>query len=382
MLRNFPALALEIARDGRVLDCSDYLLEKTGFARPRLVGSLLDAVVDADCTEAIYRCLRSADLARVSTFETICFKRLDQANLTTAARLAGIERDGLTTLQLIAVESDATLKLLSTLREKTEVLQGFIETSSEPMWCIEFTEPVDLTQNETEIIRQVFANECHWSMCNVAMARFYDIPPEIDMHDTPVRAIFPRSPANESFVRNLIRNDFNLDRSLSIDIKHDGSTKYVENNVRAHIEDNYLHRMWGTVHDITDFKEEQQQLANSEEIVRGILSALPDGVLVATRGRLVKALNPALEQLVGLPAEELLERDFADFLSFPDADSSLRWANGEAHRGTGEIRHANGRVSLCDIRIAPLDAAQHTQFILSIRPLAAGPGARAPLAPD
>lgn len=371
MLRDFPLLALEISPDGRVLGCSDYLLEKTGFTKATLIGAQIGAVVDADSIEAIRCCLRTPDIANVSSFETICFKGAKKIRLTTNAQLVGALRHGQVVLQVVAIEREATLKLLATLRERSEVIQGFIETSSEPMWCIEFTEPVDLTQNEIEIIRQVFANECHWSMCNNAMARFYDIPPEIDMHDTPVAAIFPGSPANESFVRNLIRNDFNLDRSLSIDIKHDGSTKYVENNVRGHIENNYLHRMWGTVRDITDFKEEQQQLAHSEATVRSILSALPDGVLVAARNRVIKALNPALEQLIGQSANDVLDRDFGDFLSFPNHDISRRWANGEAHRWTGEIRHSNGIVSPCDVRVAPLDLVQPTQFVLSIRPVAA-----------
>lgn len=374
MLRDFPLLALEISPNGRVAGCSDYLLEKTGFAKSALIGAHIDTVLDDDSVETILRCFRTTDVSSVSTFETICFIGAQRGSLTTHAQLVGTMRHGFAMLQLVAIERDATLKLLATLRERSEVIQGFIETSSEPMWCIEFTEPVDLTQNEPEIIRQVFANECRWSMCNTAMARFYDIPPEIDMHDTPVAAIFPRSPANEAFVRNLIRSDFNLDRSLSIDIKHDGSTKYVENNVRGHIENNYLYRMWGTVTDITHFKEEQQQLAHSEATVRSILSALPDGVLVATRNRIVKAVNPALEQLVGQPAEELLDCDFSDFLTFPSEDIGRRWSNGAAHRWTGEIRHANGIVSPCDIRVAPLDVEQHMQFVLSIRPAAARHG--------
>lgn len=370
MLRDFPLLALEILPDGRLYGCSDYLLEKTGFTKHALLGAHIGTIVDADSVDEILRHLRAPDLLSVSTFATICFISKGTSNLTTHAQLVGIMRHGHAVLQLVAIERDATLKLLATLRERSEVIQGFIETSSEPMWCIEFTEPVDLSQNETEIIRQVFANECHWSMCNNAMAQFYDIPPDVDMHDTPVAAIFPRSPANESFVRNLIRSDFNLDRSLSIDIKHDGSTKYVENNVRGYIENSFLHRMWGTVRDITHFKEEQQQLAHSEATVRSILSALPDGVLVTTRNRIIKAINPALEQLLGQPAEELLDRDFADYLSFSGPDISRRWANGETHRWTGEIRHLNGVVTPCDIRVAPLDTTQHMQFVLSVRPVA------------
>lgn len=374
MLRDLPLLALEISSDGRIRGYSDYLLEKTGLTKHALIGAHASIVLAIDSVELILHCFRATDISSVSTFEPISFIAADGTNLPTNAQLVGTMRNGFTVLHLVAIERDATLKLLATLRERSEVIQGFIETSSEPMWCIEFTEPVDLSQNETEIIRQVFANECHWSMCNTAMARFYDIPSEIDMHDTPVAAIFPRSPANEAFVRSLIRNDFNLDRSLSIDIKHDGSTKYVENNVRGHIENNYLHRMWGTVRDITHFKEEQQQLAHSEATVRSILSALPDGVLVATRNRIVKAVNPALEQLFGQPAEELLDRDFSDFLTFPTEDTGRRWSNGANHRWTGEIRHANGIVIPCDIRVAPLDAAQHTQFVLSIRPVAARHG--------
>src|SRR5439155_4366405 len=116
---------------------------------------------------------------------------------------------------------------------------------------IEYTEPVDVTQPEAEIVRQVFENDCHWSMCNRAMAHLYNLPDDLDFNRQPVSTYFRRSPENEAFVRQLIAENFQVDAAPAIDVRHDGTLAHVENSVRAHIESGLMVRMWGTVRDMT-----------------------------------------------------------------------------------------------------------------------------------
>ena len=59
--------------------------------------------------------------------------------------------------------------------------------------------------------------------------------PDVDFNQQPVRLYWPRSPANEAFVRRLIEAGFSVDCALSVDRRHDGSPAYVENDVRATI---------------------------------------------------------------------------------------------------------------------------------------------------
>ncbi|MFG3756431.1 hypothetical protein, partial [Klebsiella pneumoniae] len=63
-------------------------------------------------------------------------------------------------LQVFAVEAVGERQLYAQIESGAELLRGYIETTSQPMWCIEFTEPVNLRETEPEIIRQIFSNEC------------------------------------------------------------------------------------------------------------------------------------------------------------------------------------------------------------------------------
>lgn len=363
--------ALEVGMNGLIVACSDYLLKLTGWQRHDLVGAPVRVVLDSETDRRIQTWLAQHSPAAHAADEVVGLRSISGAEIVVCARLCTVERAGLPVLFLAGLETGASVNLIHDLREKATVLQEFLDASTEAIWCIEFTEPVDLSQNEMEIIRQVFINECHWSMCNKAMARFYDIPPDVRMDDIPVSTIFQRNAMNETFIRNLIQNNFNIDRILTIDIKLNGSAKYVENNVRSHIENNFLHRLWGTVHDVTDFKEQQQHLAYSEAVIRNVLTALPDGVLIVNRKRVIKALNPAAQQLLGLTSESILEQDFTEFLPFPQPELSRIWANGETHRWTSELQHHSGIVSPCDVRVAQLDSEEESQFVLALRPVAA-----------
>jgi hypothetical protein len=109
---------------------------------------------------------------------------------------------------------------------------------------IEFVEPVDIRQTPDEIVRQVFENRSYWRMCNRAMAAIYEMPADVDFGQQPVRLYWPRSPANEEFVRRLIEAEFHVDGALSVDRRHDGSPAYVENDVRASIHNGRMLRMW------------------------------------------------------------------------------------------------------------------------------------------
>jgi PAS domain S-box-containing protein len=369
VLSKLPFIALDISRAGVVLDASELLLDICGRSPAEVIGAPLDSLFGARSVGVLNNYLSLKTLDTVTANEEL--EIVSGTNsLTVSARLVGASTKGQHSLHMYAVESVAGRELLAELRSGAELLRGFIETTSQPMWCIEFTEPVNLRESEPEIIRQVFSNECHWSNCNEAMSRFYFLPPGVDINDQPVRTYFPRSPQNETFVRNLIRNNFNVDRSLTIDLRYDGSTMYVENNVRGKIDDGFLMRMWGTLQDLTDFRNERDKLIQSAELVQRILNAVPDAIFVANRSGVITAVNPACERLFNAQASDVLNASLSDFLSMSDADIQRRWTNGESHRWLDVVTLQSGAVMDCDVRVSPLDDDLFSDFVFSIRPVA------------
>jgi PAS domain S-box-containing protein len=257
---------------------------------------------------------------------------------------------------------------LSKLEYATEMLNGFTDASTEAMWCIEYTEPVDLTLGEQEIVRQVFENECHWSMCNRAMAEIYNLPPGLDFNSQRVSLYFRRNPINEAFVRQLIDSRFHIDSAASVDVRHDGTVAYVENSVRCHIEGGKMVRMWGTVRDTTEFRVAHNRLAQREREVREVLSAIPDAIVVVNKAQQVLAINPAFESLFGWRADSVLGKSVSTII---DLDSNTedhhRWFARAEHRWIADVNKVDGTSVSCDVRMAPFPDDELSRYVLCIR---------------
>ncbi|MCY1420201.1 PAS domain protein [compost metagenome] len=167
-------------------------------------------------------------------------------------------------------------------------------------WCIEFAEPVDILQTPDEIVRQVFENHSYWRMCNRAMADIYEMPADVDFSQQPVRLYWPRSPANEAFVRRLVEAEFHVDGALSVDRRHDGSPAYVENDVRASIHNGRMLRMWGSLRDVSQELRMQHDAEERIEALRRVFDAVPDAVLVIDDLAQPQWRNAAFEQIFGI----------------------------------------------------------------------------------
>jgi PAS domain-containing protein len=180
---------------------------------------------------------------------------------------------------------------LGILRRQNSMQRHFIDASKDALFCIEFTEPVDLTAPESEIIRQAFENECVWRMYNTAMARLYKLPEGLDFNAQNVHFVFAHNPENEEFVRTLIKSGFHIDGVLSLDQDYDGRKVYMENDIRAHIEDGMLYRMFGAVRNISQQKIREQVLSDRLDALSSVLSAIPDPVRVVNASGMLKAVN-------------------------------------------------------------------------------------------
>jgi PAS domain-containing protein len=251
-----------------------------------------------------------------------------------------------------------------------EVLRGFVETSSEAMWCIEFSEPVDVSQSEREIVHQVFQNDCHWMLCNEALVRLYGLPGGLDIERQPVAHYFPRSPENEAFVLQVIRSGFAVDNASSVDLRHDGSARYMENDVRCSIIDGFLVRMWGSLRDVSDSRRARKRLEDEAETVSNILSALPDAILVIDRNRRLVAVNSSFETLLGWNGEGFLGRDVQRIIDLERRlPSGRRWYGFNQQRWQTTVKTKFDVPLCCEAQIAPIGEEVPRHFVLSLRPL-------------
>ncbi len=256
---------------------------------------------------------------------------------------------------------------LERLRRENEMLRSFINTSKDALWCIEFTEPVDLTAPEAEIIRQVFENESHWRLCNQAMADLYKLPADRDFNAQNVRFVFPRNPDNEDFVKNLIASDFNLDGAPSLDQTYENEWMQAENDVRARIENGRLYRMWGAVRNISQQRRREQELSDRLESLVNVLSAIPDPILVLGEDGNLQAANPALEWAFGWQLDDVLGRPVSELVDFPDGLAALNAAPEPGERSmalTVSVETPGGRSKACQAFVSAFATHNNSRRIV------------------
>lgn len=282
---------------------------------------------------------------------------------------AGKGKAARTLLRVTALYDPEAQGAAAGLEKSEKLLRDLVETASEAMWCIEFSEPIDLAAGTQEIVRQVFTNECRWLMCNKAMARLY-VPDGVDFKEQAVSLYFQRNAANEAFVDQIIESGFCIDNALSVDVRHDGSTIYVENTVRAHIHDGRLIRLWGTVRDVTDYRQTQNRLQQQVENVHNVLGAIPYALLVIDRSRKVLGVNPAFESNFGWHPQQLLGRDIQPLIDIENAlPGGRRWYGCDRQQWIADIKTQAGATRACEAVISPIGEEAPDQFVLTLCPL-------------
>lgn len=363
-------LAIVVDRAGCLCYVNAGGAERLGLPGDVLSARTLWDLADATTARRLLQRLEAAAPDDTATLERIVLRDA-AAHPVALSVVVGVctGPDAQRLLRMIGVEDAGGSEAVRPLEHSAELLHGFIDASTEAMWCIEYTEPVDLSAAESEIVRQVFENDCHWSMCNRAMARLYNLPDGLDFNRQRVSAYFPRSPDNEAFVRQLAAKQFHVDSAPSMDVRHDGSIAYMENSVRCHVEDGRMLRMWGTVRDTTEVRTAQNRIAQRERDMREVLSALPDAVLVVDKARHALAVNPAFESTFGWGADEVLGKDVSWLVDLDAADApEHRWFARAESRCSIDVPHRGGERIRCDVRMAPLQGDEPRRFVLALRP--------------
>jgi PAS domain S-box-containing protein len=75
---------------------------------------------------------------------------------------------------------------------------------------------------------------------------------------------------------------------------------------------------FGTVQDITDKKQAESALRESEERLRSIVGMAPDGIIVIDEEGLIQSINPAGERMFGYASDELIGRSVSMLMAEPD----------------------------------------------------------------
>ncbi|BAN47697.1 PAS domain-containing protein [Metapseudomonas resinovorans] len=294
-------LSTTLSVNGQLLNISPSLSDQLGFAPDELPGLGIEQIYTAESVRTLQQLFASppAD-ERVQELELTLIRHSGGLMPVIASGILEWRATPSPRLHLIMMPLGSLSRRISEQQNANEVMSHMLYSAKVAYWCIEWAEPVDVTQTPDEVVRQVFENRSHWRMCNRAMAEVYEMPADVDFNQQPVRLYWPRSPANEEFVRRLVETGFCVDGALSVDRRHDGSPAYVENDVRATIQNGRLLRMWGSIRDVSQELRMQHDAEQRIDALRRVFDAVPDAVVVIDEELQPQWRNAAFENLFGI----------------------------------------------------------------------------------
>lgn len=190
------------------------------------------------------------------------------------------------------------------LRESEDRYRAFVEQSSEGIWRFDSDPPIPITLPEEKQIA-LFYEGAYIAECNDAMAQMYGFSRASDFVGTKLRnMLVPDDPQNLEVVRSFIRSGYRLINAETREFDKDGDVKIFTNNLVGIIEDGALRGAWGTQLDVTDRRQAEERLKQSEEKYRTLFEDSQDCIILSTpEGRLVD-INPAGVELFGYSSKE------------------------------------------------------------------------------
>jgi PAS domain-containing protein len=294
-------LTSSLSMNGQLIDLSASLSDQLGYAPQELSGQPIERIFNVESVRTLKSLFANppAD-EQVHSLELTLIRHNGGLLHVVACGLLEWRTVEAARLHLLKIPLGALGHRLREMHNANEVMSQMLQSAKVAYWCIEFAEAVDINHSPDEIVRLVFENDSHWRLCNRAMADVYEMPSDVDFNQQPVRLYWPRSPANEEFVRRLIEAGFHVDCALSVDRRHDGSPAYVENDVRATIVNGHLLRMWGSIRDVSQELRMQHDAEQRIDALRRVFDAVPDAVLVIDEHLQPQWRNAAFEETFGI----------------------------------------------------------------------------------
>ncbi|MCF7804279.1 MAG: PAS domain S-box protein [Candidatus Marinimicrobia bacterium] len=201
-------------------------------------------------------------------------------------------------------EVTETRSMQRALEASEERYRAFIENSNEGIWRFEIEDTIPIESSVEEHLTTAY-NSAHLAECNDAMARMYGYENKDDLIGARLSDLLPpEDPDNLAYIKKFFENGFKLTNEITHEKDLQGE-EHIFNNSLVGIEKNgSITRIWGTQQDITEQKNAEQALRESEEKFRALTETASSAILIFQDDSFVYG-NKALTELTGYSSAEL-----------------------------------------------------------------------------
>jgi two-component system, cell cycle sensor histidine kinase and response regulator CckA len=248
-------------------------------------------------------------------------------------------------LEVFAPRAAAELRRQQTeaaVRESEQRYRAFIAANTDAMWRIEFETPISISLPEDEqidaIYRLGYLAECNDAMAHTLGRERSEQLIGMSFHELACSA----DPNLREDLRVAIRSGYRFDTVETQPVSPDGRIRH---HLRSHwciVENGQLQRIWGTTRDVTELKQAEEALENSERRLAELLENIHVLTIMLDGDGAISYCNNYLLQLTGWKASELAGKNWFDLMVPPEEREKLKAEFASARDNPAEHRHIEG----------------------------------------
>ncbi len=249
------------------------------------------------------------------------------------------------------LEFEGEKRILSVYRDITARMktEAELRESQEHFRLIYNLSPHAIAITEIETGRFVEINEAYQNILSYRRDEIIGKTSlELNIWINPNDRILLTEPLRRGELVNNIELDFRTKDNRVIDCLV--SVRIIQINNRSY--------MLSIVNDITKLREAERKINESQEIFRSVVETANEGIWMLDENNITTFVNPALEQMLGYPAAEMMGKSIKDFLVGEDLKD---FYNRLAQRKEGKreilerrYHHKNGSIIYASVSASPI----------------------------
>jgi len=211
-------------------------------------------------------------------------------------------------------QQQALLDLKRHVEASEERYRAFVANSTEGIYRMEAGRPISTALPVEEQVGQIL-QFAYLAECNDSLARMFGFARAADMVGMRVKDLAQLDPHRIDHLRDFIRSGYRLEDAEFLSHDGLGNVHHFKNTYQGIVEEGYLLRSWGVLRDVTEGKQAENALRESEQRFRTLIQRAPIAIGISRSGRTLYVNQKYLEMYGFQSVDEVIGHSIGEHWS-------------------------------------------------------------------